>query len=491
MAKLAYRFANKHQILLLDNKVYITSQTPLNVCQQVCAGEQPLIDIIKLDKAEFNKRLTQHYEQQSEALSQQTDLPIDDLDKLANELSAHSHDLLNIDQDAPIIRMLNSIIAQAIKKQASDIHFDTYEQSLLVRFRIDGILHNVVELSPNVALAIISRLKVMSKLDIAEKRLPQDGRISVNIGKHHVDLRVSTLPINHGERVVLRILDKRTANLHLPDLGMSATALTILMRLLQKPHGVILVTGPTGSGKTTSLYAALRFLDQHKLNIMTVEDPIEFDLSGISQTPINAKIGRSFAGTLRSILRQDPDVIMIGEIRDAETAQIAIQASLTGHLVLSTLHTNTAVGAITRLRDMGIEPFLLSSSLTAVLAQRLVRKLCNCKQPYQPLPELLSKLGLAHDPELQLYQANGCESCLHTGYSGRIGIYEVIEVDESLKRAMIQNQDEQDLQSYAALHYQTIAQDGIAKIMAGLTSVEEVMRVVHNTHQPEISHGDI
>lgn len=477
---LSYRYAKKNHILVTQDNLYYTEETQLFTLQLMLKyfKERTLICITQSD---FLQHLTDHYQQQSEHLQDDTFEESSGLNELAKKLASENHDLLNTDHDAPIIRLLNNVLSQAIQRQASDIHFDTYEQGLVVRFRIDGILHPVIALPAHVALAIVSRLKVMSKLDIAEKRLPQDGRINVSLANHHIDLRVSTLPINHGERVVLRILDKRAASLNLHNLGMSESALERMKTLLQKPHGVILVTGPTGSGKTTSLYASLRFLDHEKLNIMTVEDPIEFDLSGISQTPINAKIGRTFAQTLRSILRQDPDVIMLGEIRDEETAQIAIQASLTGHLVLSTLHTNTAIGAITRLRDMGVEPFLLASSLTAVIAQRLVRRLCSCKKAYVPTPPLLRSFGLSSDTTYTFYEAVGCEQCLETGYAGRLGIYEVIEIDEILRRKMYQDMDEQSLMKHANTHYQSIIQDGLNKIIQGTTSVSEVMRVSQAT----------
>jgi len=372
-------------------------------------------------------------------------------------------DLLEAAHDAPIIRMLNALLTQAAKDGASDIHIEPYERASSVRFRVDGTLREVVQ--PNRALhaALISRLKIMAELDIAEKRLPQDGRISLRIGGHAVDVRVSTMPSAHGERAVLRLLDKGDAHFTLQALGMSEQVLGPFQRLVQQPHGIVLVTGPTGSGKTTTLYAALQTLDTRTTNVLTVEDPIEYELPGIGQTQVNAKIDLSFAKALRAILRQDPDVIMIGEIRDFETAQIAIQASLTGHLVLATLHTNDAPSAITRLTDMGVEPFLLSSSLLGVLAQRLVRKLC-------PACKRQDSQGLWHPV--------GCEACGHTGYKGRTGVYELMSADEHIRSLIHQRAAESVLaQAAVAAGLVPMREDGQRLVGVGLTSAEEVLRV--------------
>ena len=385
-----------------------------------------------------------------------------DLSRMMQELPA-VEDLLEAADDAPIIRMLNALLTQAAKDGASDIHIEPYERSSSVRFRVDGTLREVVQ--PNKALhaAMISRLKIMAELDIAEKRLPQDGRISLRIGGRAIDVRVSTLPSSHGERAVLRLLDKTESKFTLEGLGMSGDVLTAFERQIQQPHGILLVTGPTGSGKTTTLYASLGRVDTATTNVLTVEDPVEYELSGIGQTQVNPKIDLTFAKALRAILRQDPDVIMIGEIRDYETAQIAIQASLTGHLVLATLHTNDAPSAVTRLVDMGVEPFLLSSSLLGVLAQRLVRKLCpHCKR----------------EGEDGHWHPVGCTHCGMTGYKGRTGVYELMVVDAGLQ-ALIHNQaPENDLLAGArAAGLCSMREDGQRLIDRGITSPEEVLRV--------------
>jgi general secretion pathway protein E len=373
-------------------------------------------------------------------------------------------DLLEASNDAPIIRMLNALLTQAAKDGASDIHIEAYERSSAVRFRVDGTLREVVQ--PNKALhaALISRLKIMAELDISEKRMPQDGRISLRIGGRAVDVRVSTLPSAHGERAVLRILDKGDANkFTLESLGMSGESLERFKRLLRQPHGIVLVTGPTGSGKTTTLYAGLSTVDAATTNVLTVEDPVEYELAGIGQTQVNAKIDLTFAKALRAILRQDPDVIMIGEIRDFETAQIAVQASLTGHLVLATLHTNDAPSAVTRLTDMGIEPFLLSSSLLGVLAQRLVRKLCpHCKRQ-----DVQGK-----------WHPVGCPECGMSGYKGRTGVYELMVADDEIRGLIHAQAAESKLFEVAALNgMKTMRDDGDRLVAEGVTSLEEVLRV--------------
>jgi general secretion pathway protein E len=349
---------------------------------------------------------------------------------------------------------------------------------LIVRFRVDGVLRQILEPPRVLAPLITSRIKVMARLDIAEKRLPQDGRISLKVAGRAVDVRVSTLPSGHGERVVLRLLDKQAGRLDLTQLGMDDRTHEVMRRAIHRPHGILLVTGPTGSGKTTTLYAALSQLNDRSRNILTVEDPIEYDLDGIGQTQINSKVDMTFARGLRAILRQDPDVVMVGEIRDLETVQIAVQASLTGHLVLSTLHTNTAVGAITRLRDMGVEPFLLSSTLVAILAQRLVRLLCDhCKAPYTANEKDCQALDLPPDPAPTLYRAVGCEHCNQLGYRGRTGIYELVEVDDEMRGLIHDGAGEQALERHARLHGPSIRADGRRRILAGHTTVEEVLRV--------------
>ncbi len=385
-----------------------------------------------------------------------------DLSRMMQELPA-IEDLLEASNDAPIIRMLNALLTQAAKDGASDIHIEPYERSSAVRFRVDGTLREVVQ--PNKALhaALISRLKIMAELDIAERRLPQDGRISLRIGGRAVDVRVSTLPSSHGERAVLRLLDKAESKFTLEGLGMSGETLARFDKLIHQPHGILLVTGPTGSGKTTTLYASLGRIDTGGTNVLTVEDPVEYELAGIGQTQVNPKIDLTFAKALRAILRQDPDVIMIGEIRDFETAQIAIQASLTGHLVLATVHTNDAPSTVTRLIDMGVEPFLLSSSLLGVLAQRLVRKLCvHCRKA---------------DAQGQFHPV-GCAECGHTGYKGRTGVYELMVADNTVRDLVHNRAAESQLLSAAeAGGMRSMREDGARLVTQGLTSPEEVLRV--------------
>ena len=408
---------------------------------------------------QFDRLLAQAYSRTERTAGQlAVDLGQDiDLAQLAQELPQIT-DLLEAEDDAPIIRLLNAVLTQALREGASDIHIEPYEARSAVRFRIDGTLYPAIEPPRALHPAIVSRIKVMAHLDIAEKRLPQDGRITLRVGGRSVDVRVSTLPAGHGERVVLRLLDKQAARLDLDALGMSAATRQRLDELIHAPHGILLVTGPTGSGKTTTLYAALSRLERGGRNMMTVEDPIEYDLDGISQTQANPRIGLDFARALRSILRQDPDIIMIGEIRDLETAQIAVQASLTGHLVLATLHTNDAAGAVTRLIDMGIEPFLLASSLLGAMAQRLVRKVCShC-------------------------QAQGCAACGHTGYRGRTGIYELLVVDPDLRRMIHDAASEEAIRAHALAHGMTsLRGDGTRWVADGTTSLEEVVRVTRDS----------
>ncbi len=384
-----------------------------------------------------------------------------DLTKLLQDVPA-IEDLLESSDDAPVIRMINALLTQSLREGASDIHIEPFEQTSVVRFRIDGALRDVVRPRKAIHASLISRIKIMSQLDIAEKRLPQDGRITLRVGGKPVDVRVSTLPTGHGERAVLRLLDKEAGRLDLSHLGMSPALLPQFDHMINQPHGIVLVTGPTGSGKTTTLYAALSRLNATTTNILTVEDPIEYDLVGVGQTQVNARIDMSFAKALRAILRQDPDVIMIGEIRDLETAQIAVQASLTGHLVLATLHTNDAAAAVTRLLDMGIEPFLLSSSLLGVMAQRLVRKLCeHCKQP-----------------DGQYWKAVGCDKCGHTGYQGRVGVYELLETTEQI-RAQIHNRASEAEIRHAAQDtgMKTMREDGERWLLDGTTTPAELLRV--------------
>ncbi|MBC3870221.1 type II secretion system ATPase GspE [Undibacterium oligocarboniphilum] len=384
-----------------------------------------------------------------------------DLAKLMSDMPA-VEDLLESADDAPVIRMINALLTQALRDGASDIHIEPFEQISIVRFRVDGALRDIVRPRKAIHASLISRIKIMAQLDIAEKRLPQDGRITLRIGGKPVDVRVSTLPTGHGERAVLRLLDKEAGRLDLASLGMDAGVLQQFDALIRQPHGIVLVTGPTGSGKTTTLYAALSRVNAGTTNILTVEDPIEYELAGVGQTQVNARIDMTFAKALRAILRQDPDVIMIGEIRDLETAQIAVQASLTGHLVLATLHTNDSAAAVTRLLDMGIEPFLLSSSLLGVVAQRLVRKLCvHCRRE-----------------EGGQWHAAGCEYCGHTGYQGRVGIYELLPTTDEIRAQIHQQASEAEIRAVAQRNgMKTMREDGERWLNSGVTTSEELLRV--------------
>ena len=400
-----------------------------------------------------------------------------DLSRLLQEIP-RIEDLLESQDDAPVIRLINALFTQALRGGASDIHIEPFETRSVVRLRIDGTLRDLIEPARALHGAIVSRVKIMAQLDIAEKRLPQDGRITLRMAGKPVDVRVSTISTGHGERVVLRLLDKQAGRLDLTRLGMDEATLAHMDRLILEPHGIVLVTGPTGSGKTTTLYAALSRLDATALNIMTVEDPIEYDLDGISQTQVNPRIEMSFARAPRTVLRQDPDVVMIGEIRDLETAQIAVQASLTGHLVFATLHTNDAVSAVTRLVDMGVEPFLLASSLIGVGAQRLVRRLClECRKPFAADAAQLRVLGFA-PTDGTLYSAQGCAACNRSGYRGRTGIYELLTVDDDLRRLIHDRASEQTLRAHVLSRgIRSLRDDGMRWAAQGVISLEEVVRV--------------
>ncbi len=421
------------------------------------------LKLTQLTHAELEQAIDRAYAGSGGDAAQVVDEVESDLDlaKLMTDLPA-IEDLLESADDAPVIRMINALLTQALRETASDIHIEPFEQISVVRFRIDGTLRDVVRLKKAIHAALISRIKIMAQLDIAEKRLPQDGRIALRIGGRSVDVRVSTLPTGHGERAVLRLLDKEAGRLDLINLGMSDAMSPRFDELIRQPHGIVLVTGPTGSGKTTTLYAALSRLNASTTNILTVEDPIEYELPGIGQTQVNARIDMTFAKALRAILRQDPDVIMIGEIRDLETAQIAVQASLTGHLVLATLHTNDSAAAVTRLLDMGIEPFLLSSSLLGVVAQRLVRKLCvHCKR------------GDGND-----WHAAGCEKCGHTGYQGRVGVYELLPTTDQIRAQIHQKASEAEIRAIARADGMLIMrEDGERWLRQGVTTREELLRV--------------
>jgi general secretion pathway protein E len=409
-------------------------------------------------------------------------------DDLISEIS-ETADLLDETSDAPIIKLVNLLVSGAIKDRASDIHVEPYSGHLKIRYRIDGILYDILSLPRRIQSPLTSRLKIMAKLNIAEKRLPQDGRIELKIADRLVDVRVSVIPTAFGERVVLRLLDKSGNILRLSDLGMHDERIKLLNRLIKSPYGIILVTGPTGSGKTTTLYAALSTINRPEINIITIEDPIEYQMDGVGQIQVNPKIDLTFAAGLRSIVRQDPDVILIGEIRDRETAEIAIQSSLTGHLVFSTLHTNDAASAVTRLIDMGIEPFLVTSSIVAIIAQRLVRILCpHCKEVYLPDEETLANLGLSVSVlrKNTFYRKKGCNLCKQTGFRGRSAIFEILIVDDNIKRLVLNTSDANQINELAVQQGMvTLQQDGIQKVLTGITTAEEVLRVTRSLARKE------
>lgn len=482
--RLPFQFARRHGFVIEsedEDQVMVSHHAEANPAGliEVQRLTNKSIKLNRIDKESFENLLSQIYQtDSSDAMQAMEGLGEEfDLFRIAETLP-ETEDLLESEDDAPIIRLINALLTEAIKENASDIHIETFETTLVVRFRVDGVLREVLQPSRKLAPLLVSRIKVMAKLDIAEKRIPQDGRIALRIANRAVDVRVSTMPSSFGERVVLRLLDKQAGRLEFEKLGMTESNETQLKDLLFKPHGILLVTGPTGSGKTTTLYAGLTMLNSKQRNILTVEDPIEYQLDGIGQTQVNNKVDMTFARGLRAILRQDPDVVMVGEIRDLETAEIAVQASLTGHLVLSTLHTNTAVGAITRLHDMGVEPFLLSSSMLGVLAQRLVRQLCeDCKTPKEITDQDRKLLGLDETSTATIYTPNGCENCNHNGYRGRTGIYELVVVTDDIREAIHEGASESHIEQLARKQTHSIRGDGRAKVLAGLTSVEEVLRV--------------
>jgi len=480
---LPYAFAKRYGVLLGqidETQVQLLHYEPIQfaVLSEVRRLVGRPVSLSDTNREQFEALLAQTYEQGSDqAMAMMEDVSEElDLDQLAETIEPE--DLLEAEDDAPIIKLINAMLTEAIKINASDIHIEAYESRMRVRFRVDGVLREILQPPKNIAPLVISRIKVMAKLDIAEKRLPQDGRISLRVAGRSVDVRVSTLPSGHGERIVMRLLDKQAGRLNLQHLGMAKADRDQLDDLLKHPHGIILVTGPTGSGKTTTLYAGLTQLNDKSRNILTVEDPIEYYLDGIGQTQVNSKVDMTFARGLRAILRQDPDVVMIGEIRDLETASIAVQASLTGHLVLSTLHTNTAIGAITRLRDMGVEPFLLASSLIGILAQRLVRKLCpTCKEAHTATDTECKWLACEPSQAPTIYTASSCPECNHLGYAGRTGVYELISIDETLQQMVHDGRGEQEMEKYAHQSSNSLRQDGQRLVLEGITSLEEVLRV--------------
>lgn len=488
--QIPYSFAKRHGVILHyqgeQSTIIHCHETSLEALQEArrFLGHTACYQLV--DEQNFQKLLSAAFAGDTGA-SQQVAAGLEDHPDLLSlaEQVPETEDLMDQEDDAPIVRLINALLSEAIRVNASDIHVEVFEKKLSVRLRVDGQLREIVQPRRELAPLLVSRIKVMAKLDIAEKRIPQDGRISLRLAGREVDVRVSTLPSSHGERVVMRLLDKQAGRLNMTHLGLMEDDYQRLTQLVHRPHGIILVTGPTGSGKTTTLYAALSDLNDNTRNILTAEDPIEYQLEGIGQTQVNTKVDMTFARALKAMLRQDPDVVMVGEIRDLETAEIAVQASLTGHLVLSTLHTNTAIGAVTRLKDMGIEPFLLSSSLIGVVAQRLVRTLCIHCLIWRDADEYERQLfvQVPHGERLQLPHPEGCEHCNQTGFSGRTAIYEVVPIDESMRRLIHGNAAEFELENYARQQSASIRQDGLRKVLAGKTTLEEVLRV---TNQDEL-----
>jgi len=481
--KLPYSFVRRHGIFLAERQgeylraVCRTGLAPGTLAEVRRHAGRPL-RIEEVAPERFEELARKYYETGSGDTIQIADDLSDNLNlqALAQQMPVTT-ELLESEDDAPIIRLINGLLTEAVRENASDIHIESFENRLQVRFRVDGQLREVLRPNRGLAGLIISRIKVMADLDIAEKRLPQDGRFSVRVAGRPVDVRVSTIPSAAGERVVMRLLDKQAGRLDLEQLGMAPAMQARLDRIIHRPNGIVLVTGPTGSGKTTTLYAAISRLNESSRNIMTVEDPIEYYLDGIGQTQVNSKVDMTFARGLRAILRQDPDVVMIGEIRDRETAEIAVQASLTGHLVFSTLHTNTAIGAVTRLRDMGIEPFLLASTLSGVLAQRLVRLLClECRAPHPATASEAKMLGRPADNPPTIYQAVGCPACNNSGYNGRKGLFEFVELNDALRTMIHDLAGEHVMEEYARRRSASLRADGVANVLAGETTLEEVLR---------------
>lgn len=485
LARLPYSFARRHGLLPTGEQ-----DGRLEVAMREGADPHSLIELRRflgrpfalapIDGPGFDRLLSDLYGSGAGVAPNAADsLGFDnDLGDLASHLPS-ADDLLDTSDDAPAIRLINGIIADAVRQGVSDIHIEPYETGLVVRMRMDGVLRETLRMPPHVAPVVVSRVKVMARLDIAERRLPQDGRIGLTLGGKLVDVRVSTLPSRAGERVVLRILDKDNAGIALDELGMSAAVERLLRDALAEPNGIVLVTGPTGSGKTTTLYAGLKQLNDGSRNILTVEDPVEYAVDGVGQTQINPQVGLTFATGLRAILRQDPDTVMVGEIRDRETADIAVQAALTGHLVLSTVHTNDSVGAITRLRDMKVEPFLIASTVRAVLAQRLVRRLCPaCRRPEAAEGSLAESLGVA--PGTIVHEPVGCAACGGSGYKGRIGLFEAVRVDDAIRRMINAGADEVEISAHAFANAPTLTSAARALVLDGMTSPEEAIRVARH-----------
>ncbi len=477
-------FAKEYRIFPMERKdgylrVAVADPLDSRPLNDLAALTREFIEVVVADPDEILRAINRSYEERAGAAEEM----IEDIETGGEPLASglEPADLIDAADEAPIIRFVNSLITQAYKQRASDIHIEPFETELIARYRIDGLLYEVLRPPAKAQASITSRIKIMANLNIAEKRLPQDGRFRVRIAGKDVDVRVSTLPTAFGERVVMRLLDKTSNVLSLEDIGMGPGMLGPVQQMIQKSHGIFLVTGPTGSGKTTTLYAALTRLNSRDKNIITVEDPIEYQLPGVGQIQVNPKINLTFAAGLRSILRQDPDIIMVGEIRDGETAEIAVQSALTGHMVFSTLHTNDAAGALTRLVEMGVEPFLAASSIVGILAQRLVRRICpNCREAYQPGAEMLREMGLASavPANANFYRGVGCAQCLDIGYRGRSGIYELLPVDEQVRDLLLQNKDSASIKAAAIKKgMKTLRDAGLAMALAGETSIEEVLRV--------------
>ena len=477
---LPYDFVKENDVLAFSDGDSFSVISPNNLSDDIYHEIQRFLKSnfsFSLCKSDyFNDLLTSSFSINKDSTSLSEELTDElDLQSFAGNISA-TEDLLSGSNDTPIIKLINGIISQAVKNRASDIHFEPYENTLIVRFRVDGILKEILKQDSKISSVLISRIKIISGLDISERRLPQDGRVSLSLGDKDIDVRVSTLPSSYGERIVLRLLDKQASQINIDDLGLPSVILKNYKSSLKNSEGIILFTGPTGSGKTTTLYSGLRHLSDSSQNILTVEDPIEYTLNGIGQTQVNTKTGYTFAKGLRAILRQDPDVVMVGEMRDVETAQIGIQASLTGHLVLSTVHTNSAVAAITRLRDMGIESFLLASSLRTVISQRLVRRLCLiCKKEESPSKDSIKLFNL--NTNKKVFISSGCDACSNTGYQGRIAIAECIQVDKTLKEMIHNNASENLISEHVFKNNQSIDEASSELISKGITSCEELIRI--------------